>query len=439
MRKLQAETGLTRQCLFKYLKTVVVTACLLLTLLAAPLHSKAYSVLTHEALIDANWKNILLPYLKHKYPKATDEELEKSRAFAYGGAVSPDMGYYPFGSALFTNLVHYVRSGDFVQAVLDEADNLNEQAFALGVLCHYMADTYGHPLGTNRSVPIVYPEIGKKYGEVVTYAEDKTSHLRMEFGFDVLQTARGNYASQAYHNFIGFQVADSLLNRAFMKTYGLDMKDIFPHLGLAISTFRWSVKELFPTITKAAWSIKKSEIKEKQPGTTGRKFKYRMHNKQYHEEFGKARRKPGFTAAVMAWLIRVLPKVGPLKALKFKTPGPQAEKLFIESFDTVSAHYALYIKEKIGTSHHLPDIDFDTGKKTALGEYPLCDEAYNELLLRLKKKDFATANMALRQNIIGFYKEKTDSSTEDKNAKEVQEALTELKTIGMNSLAPGLK
>jgi hypothetical protein len=400
-----------------------------LFLLFFPLSSGAYSVLTHEALIDANWESTILPALRQKYPTATEEDLKSARAYAYGGAVAPDMGYYPFGSKLFTNLVHYVRSGDFVQSLLDEERNLNEFAFALGVLCHYMADTYGHPLGTNKSVPIVYPKVGKKFGNVVTYAQDKTSHLRMEFGFDVLQTGRGNYASASYHNFIGFSVADSLLGRAFSKTYGLDINSVFPNLSLAVGTFRWTVKNLFPSITRAAWAMKKKSIRKEKTGMTGRKFMYRMHRKQYNTEFGKARQKPGFFANVFSWFIRILPKVGPLKALKFKTPGPEAEKLFVQSFDTVLAHYSVFVKEKMPVTNYLPDIDFDTGKRTALGEYSLCDDAYRKLLFKLKEKNFATADKALKQNILSFYSSKTTAEihTDPKEWEEIQGALEELK------------
>lgn len=399
-----------------------------LLLCMLPVAANAFSVLTHEALIDANWQKVIVPLLKDKYPKATEEDLKKAKAFAYGGAVAPDMGYYPFGSALYTNLVHYVRSGDFVQSVLNEEKNLNEYAFALGVLCHYVADIYGHPLATNRSVPLVYPKVKKKFGDVVTYAEDKTSHLRMEFGFDVLQTARGNYASKDYHDYIGFEVADSLLNRAFVKTYGLELKEIFPKLSLAIGTFRWAVKDLFPGITRAAWVIKKAELRKKQPGMTGRQFMYKMHRRDYLREYGNDREKPGFFANLLSVVIRVLPKVGPLRALKFKAPGPEAEKLFVQSFDTVLYHYSIVAKER--AEAHLANRDFDTGERTVFGEYPLCDKSYAELLEALKKKDFNSVSPALKQNILHFYNsEKAVRASRDEGDKwkEINEDLASLR------------
>ncbi len=394
-----------------------------------PFLANAFSVLTHEALIDANWDKVILPTLRQKYPLSTTEELKNARAYAYGGAVSPDMGYYPFGSPLFTNLVHYVRSGDFIESLFDMEKNVNEYAFALGALCHYMADKYGHPLGTNKSVPIVYPATRKKFGNIVTYEQDKVSHLRMEFGFDVLQTARGNYATQNYHNYIGFSVADTLLSAAFLKTYGLDIKQVFPNFSLALGTFRWTVKSLFPRITKAAWVTKKSDIRKTQPGVTSRKFVYRMHRKKYQKEFGKHREKPGFFANILSFMIRILPKVGPLKALKFKTPGPEAEKIFIQSFDTVSTHYMFFLKDKNPKMYQLEDIDFDTGNKTKYGEYTLADETYKNLLLKLKSKNFDHVTPQLRQNIINFYTshESQLAASDPKGWKEIHEALMALK------------
>jgi hypothetical protein len=274
----------------------------------------------------------------------------------------------------------------------------------MGVLSHYMADKYGHPLATNRSVPLVYPKVRDKFGDVVTYADDKVSHLRMEFGFDVLQTARGNYATQSYHQFIGFQVADTLMATAFSKTYGLDIKQVFPNFSLALGTFRWTVRSLFPRITKAAWVTKKSEIRKSQPGLTSRKFIYRMQRKKYEHEFGKQREKAGFFANVLSFFIRILPKVGPLKALKFKTPGPEAEKLFVQSFDTVLVHYSVFVRDRNPARHQLDDIDFDTGNETVFGEYSLADETYKDLLEKLKDKKFENVTPQLKENIIAFYK-----------------------------------
>src|ERR1700733_15842393 len=129
----------------------------------------AYSVLPHEAIIDSSWPKNLRPLLLQRFPNATEDQLREAHAYAYGGAIIQDMGYYPFSSKFFSDLAHYVRSGDFVQALIRDSQDINEYAFALGALCHYSADTDGHPIATNRSVPILYPKLRRRYGDSVTY------------------------------------------------------------------------------------------------------------------------------------------------------------------------------------------------------------------------------------------------------------------------------
>ena len=255
---------------FFYRHTII-----LLALLFFSSSSFAYGVLTHEAIIDACWDKLIVPLLHKKYPEATPDQIKEAHAYAYGGSVAPDMGYYPLGSPLFTNLVHYVRSGDMVSALLRDAQNINQYAFALGFLSHYYADNYGHPIGTNHCVPLMYPKIKKKYGADVTYAENRISHLRMEFGFDVLEVAKGNYASPAYHDFIGFKVDTSVLSRAFYETYGLTIDQTFGnHFQRAVETFRWVVANIFPFITKTAWARKKSEITKQNPTANSKTFAF---------------------------------------------------------------------------------------------------------------------------------------------------------------------
>ncbi|MHB8206651.1 zinc dependent phospholipase C family protein [Mucilaginibacter sp.] len=389
-----------QQSFYKYLIVLV------LVFLFNPLKSKAYSVLTHEAVIDASWEKYLKPLLKEKYPLATDSDLIVAHSYAYGGCLIPDMGYFPFGSEYFTDLAHYVRTGDFVEALLSESQNLNEYAFSLGALCHYMADKYGHSIATNYAVPLIYPKIEKKYGHVVTYGEDRISHSRTEISFDVLQIARGNYATAVYHNFIGFNVAKPVLERAFIKTYGEDINSVFGDLDLAISTFRWSVKSLLPTLTRAAWVIKKSDIKKQNPTATSRSFHYKMKRKDYYLEYGKNRQKPGFKANMLALFLRIVPKIGPFKALKFKDPGPEAEKLFMRSFDTVLLHYSAELLKLHYEHIKLPNVDYDTGYPTTIGEYTLADKTYNQLVINLQTNKFSDLTYPLKENILAFYNPK---------------------------------
>jgi hypothetical protein len=329
------------------------------------------------------------------------------------------MGYFPFGSALYSNLVHYVRSGDFIKALIDEASDVNEYAFALGFLSHYNADKYGHALATNICAPMLYPKVKRKFGSVVTYEEDPTSHARTEFGFDVLQVARGNYESQAYRDFIGFQVSKPALEKAFLKTYGLHIDDVFGSYSMAIGTFRWTVRSLLPTLTKAAWKSKRKEIRQLNPGITSRQFNYRMNRKTYYQSFGREREKAGFGASVVAFVIRVLPKVGPLKKLRFVIPKQDVEKLFIQSFDTVNYHLAKDIQGLIAKNLQLKNIDFDTGKPTGRGEYDLADESHATLLLKLSDKKFETVNAALKENLLQFFSQQDPGKSQKKegNAK----------------------
>jgi hypothetical protein len=381
-------------------KLFIVVSCFVTGIL--PLNTQGYSVLTHEALIDANWERVLLPLLKHRYPAASAEALQEAHAYAYGGAVVPDMGYYPSGSKLFTSLLHYVRSGDFVEQLFEDAANANEYAFALGVLCHYNADRYGHPIGINTSVPLIYPKMKERYGDTVTWAHDHISHVRTEFAFDVLQTARGAYASSAYQDFIGFKVADSVMEKAFYKTYGLHLADLFKNLTGTIALFRWTVNNLFPFITRTAWSTRKQEIQDSTHRSIAGSFVYRMKIRNYNKQFGKKDR-PGTMAYVAAVIIKILPKIGPLRVLKFRQPTAAAEKKFVQSFDSATAHFTTVANSLAAKDVILANIDFDTGKKTEAGEYAPADVAYRQWLQKLKEKNFTTTDPAMQKNILAFF------------------------------------
>ena len=143
---------------------------------ARPAH--AYSLLTHEQLIDLTWDSSIVPLLKSRYPNLTPAEIEHARAYAYGGCVIQDIGYYPFGDQFFSNLTHYVRSGDFVVNLFRNAGNADELAFAVGALSHYIGDSVGHSQATNRAVPIEFPKLEKKYGHSVSYAEGEQQHVQ---------------------------------------------------------------------------------------------------------------------------------------------------------------------------------------------------------------------------------------------------------------------
>jgi hypothetical protein len=414
--------SVTFRSAFRYL---LVTAMLMF----AGLCSKAYSILAHEAIIDASWKPTLLPLLKQKYPDATREQLLLAHSYAYGGAIVADMGYMPFGNGFFTDLVHYVRSGDFIMALINDAQNLNEYAFALGALSHYMADKYGHSISTNRNVPLIYPKLQKKFGDVVTYNDDHTSHSRMEFAYDVLQIGQNNYTTEGYHDFIGFNMAVPVLEKAFYETYGRELSTIFSNINSSINTMRWGLRNLFPILTKSAYKANKTEIEKMQPGITVRKFQYKMSKRAFNLEFGKQRQESKFFAKVAVFFIKILPKIGPLKTLKFKSPGEQGQKLFAISFDAILENYKDALVQAGSNKLVLPDIDFDTGNPTRLGEYPLADKTYAKLLEELQEQQYKNVTPQLQKGILDFYSNAGITLIATKNPNKWQETVARIKAI----------
>ena len=353
--------------------------------------------------MDALWRDGFVPALAARFPAVTEAELKEAHAYAYGGCIIQDLGYYPFGSQLYSDLTHYVRSADFVQALVNDAQNLNELAFAMGAVAHYGADVDGHRIAVNRAVPILYPKLRAKYGDEVTYGDNPHAHMKTEFGFDVLQVARGNYAAEAYHDFIGFHVAKDLLDRAFQETYGLKLKDLFGSLDLALGTYRFSVSSLIPKATKAAWVAKKDEIQTLAPGVTQQHFLYNIRRADYTKEWGSDYRKPGIFTRFLAVLMEVLPKIGPLRGLAFRVPTPEAEKMFAASFDAaVQLDQRSFAGIRV-KALKLSNLDLDTGRPVSPGEYALTDRTYDRLLRKLAERKFADVSSDLRADILRFY------------------------------------
>ncbi|MDQ6701286.1 MAG: zinc dependent phospholipase C family protein [Acidobacteriota bacterium] len=378
-------------------------ACAFLAIAAFIPETQAYSVLTHEAIIDALWDPGFKQLILQHYPAATPDQLLDAHAYAYGGCIIQDVGYYPFGSKLFSDLVHYARSGDFVEALIAEARDPNEYAFALGALAHYAADNNGHPLAVNKAVPILYPKLGAKFGDEVTYAQAPAAHVKTEFGFDVVQIARGRYAPKAYHDFIGFHVSKDLMDRAFEKTYDLRLKDVFGALDLSLGTYRRSVSVLIPEITKAAWAAKKTEILKADPEITRKRFLYALSRSSYEKDWGVSYERPRIGARLIAFTMGFMPKVGPFRSLSFRVPTPATELLFEKSFEMTVDRTRQYLNSVQTGKLKLDNRDFDTGKLAKAGEYTLADKAYAKLLEKLSAQKFRKVTPDLRANIIAFY------------------------------------
>jgi len=362
----------------------------------------AYSVLTHEEVVDLLWKDDIQPLLSKRFPGATADDLKKAHAFAYGGSLIQDMGYYPFGSKYFSDLTHYVRSGDFIVNLIDEASDLNEYAFALGALAHYSSDNQGHPT-INQAVGLEFPKLRKKYGNEVTYADNPKAHIRTEFGFDVTQVAKNRYTSDRYHDFIGFEVSKPVLERAFQDTYGVALTDVIPKEDLAVGTFRRAISTVIPEMTRVALLARKKELVAETPNFNSRKFRYYLSRANYQKEWGKGYRRPGFGTRVLAFFLRFVPKVGPFKALDFKIPTRKTEDLYVASVNHTLDNYKVLLAE-VGTNKlQLANTDFDTGKMTHAGEYVLTDNSYAHLLDQLAQENFEHVTPELRQNILAFY------------------------------------
>jgi len=375
----------------------------LLISFALPAPSSAYAVLAHEAIIDSAWDANIRPLLLKRFPNATPEELKEAHGYAYGGAIIQDMGYYPHGNKFFSDLTHYVRSGDFVLALLRDSKDLDDYAFALGALSHYAADNEGHSIGVNRSVPLLYPRTQKKYGDVVTYEENPLDHVKTEFGFDVLEVAQGRYAPTAYHDFIGFGVALPLLEQAFQETYGLDLKSVLTDENKVLGSYRYDVSRLLPKATRIAWSLKKDDIQRDQPGITKKEFLYNIKRSSYRKYWGRDYQPPTLGERFLAFIVSIIPKIGPLAVLELRTPTPQTERMFEASFNAALDQYRKLLSEVDAGHPDIPNDNFDTGSVTGPGKYWLNDVTQAQLLDALAKQNFSGASPEIRAELLEFF------------------------------------
>ena len=409
--------------------SIIGMAVAVIVVTANPL--SAYSVLSHEATIDVTWDTLLEPLLEQRFPRASAEDLVRARSFAYGGSVIQDLGYYPFGNKFFSNLVHYVRSGDFVEALLRDARDVDEFAFALGALAHYANDTAGHPEAINVTVPIVYPKLQRKYGNVVTYAQAPHQHVIVEFSFDIVHAVGGAFLPDTYKRFIGFRVATPLLERAVRETYGLEMRELFSDLDRSISTYRYSVSQIIPTLTEAAWRDKHDEIVKLTPTIDRSAFVFSYPRAAFEKDYGRDYQRPGLFARFLGVLYRILPKIGPLKPLSFKAPTPEAADLFAKSFRDATAKFRIEVNDLKDRKFEVANANFDTGRPSRFGDYSLADETYGELLDRLSDQKFQATPVALTRNIVSFYGDGPGPSVQDKKVRKrwtkVERTLEELR------------
>ena len=342
------------QLRFSVFRLAAVLACAISLLGATPAH--AYSVLSHEEVVDMAWKTSIVPMLKRRFPGIAEDDIRQAHAYAYGGSVIQDLGYYPFGSHYFSDLLHYVRPEDFVESLIRDSTTPNEYAFALGSLAHYSGDTIGHP-AVNIITAMENPPLRRRFGQIVTYQEDPTAHIRTEFGFDVVEVAQGHYSQENYRDFIGFQVAKPLMDRAFEETYGIPISSVLTHEDLAISSYRKAVSTLIPRLTRLAFVSYRKEIQQAAPGMEKKKFLYRLNQTEFKTNFGNEYYRTSYWGKVVAFLLKLVPKIGPFKALRVTLPNPQEQTLYIASINATVDKYRSYLSEIHAAPAPLPPPD----------------------------------------------------------------------------------
>ncbi len=436
---------------------------------------RAYSLLTHEQLIDLTWKDSIVPLLLSRYPTLTPEQIEHARAYAYGGCVIQDIGYYPFGDKNFSNLTHYVRTGDFVVNLFRNAGNADELAFAVGALSHYIGDTVGHSLATNLAVPQEFPKLEARYGRVVNYAEGEHQHVQTEFAFDINEIAHHRVAPSRYLKHIGLEVPVKQVALAFYQTYGLT-EDFSGTRGRRINVggYRFAVRSFIPRIAYALTILhRKHEPADPMTPEVAELLK-KTTMVSVDNNWDLYRSKNGIGTYTLAGILYIIPKFGPLKLAAIKGPTTATEALYLHSValsvkalrrllnrftpppttvpsaalaaaaDTASdpspsqpavanpaANQAIP-RQSSDPRHPLANRDLDTGFVVRPGGYRLTDDTYADLVHRLALKPEGPIPPAIKEDILAYYAN-SDSPiiTKQDPARwaQVQADLVTLKTI----------
>ncbi len=423
-----------------------VAAALLLLCPFAACPARGYSLLTHEQLIDLTWKSSIVPLLLSRYPTLTPAELEHARAYAYGGCVIQDIGYYPFGDPFFSDLTHYVRSGDFVVNLFRNAGNADELAFAVGALSHYLGDSIGHPEATNLAVPVEFPRLRSEYGPVVSYAQAEHAHVQTEFAFDINEIAHHRFAPVHYLRSVGLEVPTRQVGLAFFQTYGLP-EDLTAGRGRRINVrgYRFAVRRFIPRIAYAVTVLHRRHMPADTDNAELRQFEREVARVAADNQWDRFRRNPGVGTYSLAGLLWILPKVGPLKLAAVKGPTVATEVEYVHSVTssvaalrTVLARFTpppttrasaasaasadTHSEPPPGVSlpaspagsqdvprasldprHPLPNRDLDTGDPVRPGGYRLTDDTYASLLHRLVLTPKNPIPPGIQADILAYY------------------------------------
>lgn len=398
-------------------------ALLLCVVIFFPLNTRAYSVFTHEELIDLAWSDSIRPLLLEKFPGATEEQLREAHAYAYGGSAVQDMGYYPFGKEFFSNLTHYVRSGDFVAWLLSHARTIDEYAFAIGALSHYVGDSIGHSEAVNKATAVDFPKLEHRFGSSVTYDESPHSHIRTEFAFDIAELSDGDFPSAAYLQHIGFKVPRKFLEEAFQQTYGFDIHEVLGEAHPALRSYRTSVRSFIPAFAEAEVVLHRHQFPPHNDSETDRIFRERLAKTVYERKWKHTEKGPGIKAHLLAALVFIVPKVGSISDLAIKIPNPDTYQMYQTSVNNAVDIFCdhLHKLRNSGDDVELANIDLDTGNLVKRGDYRLTDITYAQLLERLTSRPDRVIPAETKRNILTYY---GTAGTDNPNPKQDAELAT---------------
>jgi hypothetical protein len=402
-----------------------------------PPNGAAYSVLTHEEIIDLAWNDSIRPFLLSRFPGATEAQLLEAHAYAYGGSAIQDMGYYPFGEQFFSDLTHYARTGDFITCMFRNAQTIDEYAFAIGALSHYLGDSIGHSEAINPATAVEFPKLRRKFGPSVTYDQSPHGHIRTEFAFDVEELSAEAFAPPAYLRFIGLEVPRKFLERAFLDTYGFDIHEILGKARPALRSYRTSVRSFIPAFANAEVVLHKHQFPPHPDDEAYRIFAERVARTNYERRWKHAYKGLGFDAHLLAILVFVVPKIGAASDLAIKIPTHDTQERYLESVNQTVDTFRAMLHQAMtysGASLALANVDLDTGDRVKRGSYPLTDKTYAHLLARLISKRDRILPRDLKENILEYYSDpprvgdKMDQATWRKVAQRL-EVLKQMKAV----------
>lgn len=436
----------------------------LVMLIAWQRQATAYLLLTHEQLIDLTWKNSIVPLLLSHYPNLTPAQLDEARAYAYGGCVIQDIGYYPFGDASFSDLTHYVRTGDFIVSLFRNAQNADELAFAVGALSHYIGDSVGHALATNRAVPIEFPKLGAKYGPVVNYAEGQHQHVQTEFAYDIDEIAHRRLAPLRFLRHIGLQVPIKQLALAYYQTYGLK-EDFTSRRGrrFNVREYRFATRTFIPRIAYAVTLLHRRHEPPEPDTPEFAEIVAETAALNQENNWDAYRRKAGFQTYALAGLLIVLPKIGPLRLVSVKGPTTATEGDYMHSLvvsltilrrvlqrftppgaNAADGHAspmpAALLPMLAATSpdlllrsddprHPLPNRDLDTGRVVQPGGYRLTDSTFAQLLHQLVQEPTQPIPPGIKREIQAYYADPDAPIATRKDPAKWAQVQADLKTL----------